>query len=92
MHRNKNWLNFRNKIIKKQNERCSRCGYIHNSKIKSGRLSVYSDLVLDHITPMALGGTDSEDNLQTLCIDCNKQKNRWDQSMIAKQKRLLKNG
>lgn len=32
------------------------------------------DLTLDHIVPWSLGGPDSEDNLQTLCVSCNSRK------------------
>jgi 5-methylcytosine-specific restriction endonuclease McrA len=31
-------------------------------------------LSLDHIWPWSLGGADTEDNLQTLCIPCNSRK------------------
>lgn len=40
-------------------------------------------LTIDHINPRALGGTDREDNLQTLCITCNSRKGDapvWDDS------------
>ena len=33
-----------------------------------------ADLTLDHIWPWSLGGTDTEDNLQTLCRSCNSRK------------------
>lgn len=33
-----------------------------------------SDLSLDHIYPHSLGGTDTFDNLQTLCRPCNSRK------------------
>lgn len=32
------------------------------------------DLTLDHIHPWSLGGTDTYDNLQTLCRPCNSRK------------------
>lgn len=31
-------------------------------------------LTIDHIWPLSAGGTDADDNLQTLCLDCNQQK------------------
>ena len=31
-------------------------------------------LTVDHIIPLALGGTDHEENLQTLCYSCNNEK------------------
>ena len=32
------------------------------------------DLTLDHVVPLALGGADSEDNIQVLCRSCNSSK------------------
>ena len=32
------------------------------------------DLTVDHIKPVALGGTDDSDNLQTMCRSCNSKK------------------
>ena len=31
-------------------------------------------LTVDHVWPVSAGGTDHEDNLQTLCLDCNQEK------------------
>jgi 5-methylcytosine-specific restriction protein A len=33
---------------------------------------------LDHIVPLFKGGTDDEDNLQGLCIECHKKKTKAD--------------
>lgn len=33
-------------------------------------------LVIDHITPVCLGGSSEEENLQPLCSECNKKKGR----------------
>lgn len=36
-----------------------------------GRKLVYDDMSLDHITPLAMGGADSVENLQCTCKACN---------------------
>lgn len=36
-----------------------------------GRKIVYNDMTLDHITPLAMGGADSVENLQCTCEACN---------------------
>ena len=32
--------------------------------------------ICDHIVPLSQGGTDDEDNLQTICRPCDKRKTR----------------
>lgn len=39
----------------------------------------YEELEVDHIVPLSRGGLNHESNLQTLCIECNRQKG--DQTM-----------
>lgn len=39
-----------------------------------GRKIIYDDMTLDHITPLALGGHDSVDNLACTCSACNQFK------------------
>ena len=34
----------------------------------------HKDLTVDHITPLAVGGTDDFSNLQTMCRPCNSRK------------------
>ena len=47
-----------------------------------------SNLVLDHIKPIALGGSEfNKDNLQILCVDCNKVKTKQDHNNIAQARR-----
>lgn len=43
-------------------------------KICGVKDSTRSILEIDHIIPVSRGGTDKIDNLQTLCIDCNREK------------------
>lgn len=40
-------------------------------------------VVVDHVVPLALGGSDTEANKQGLCESCNKVKTAQDQAAIA---------
>lgn len=51
-------------ILERDGYRCRLCG----------RTAKDTKLEVDHITPVAKGGTDSLSNLRTLCIDCNRGK------------------
>ena len=46
-----------------------------------------ADLEVDHVVPLALGGRDGDDNLETLCAAHHRQKTRSDARMIAKARR-----
>jgi hypothetical protein len=48
-------------VFERDGYRCRRCGG-------------WLDLHVDHIVPVARGGTDDLENLQTLCRDCNIKK------------------
>lgn len=48
----------RQRIFLRDNYRCVQCGSIE-------------DLTVDHIISIYRGGTDDDDNLQTLCNRCN---------------------
>jgi hypothetical protein len=52
---------LRASVFERDNFRCRRCG--------AGPQD--SRLVVDHIMPVALGGSTDENNLQTLCETCN---------------------
>lgn len=58
---------LRERIKKRDNYTCQKC---HNSIKKEPNLL----LEIDHIKPLSKGGFTSEDNLQTLCWKCNRQK------------------
>lgn len=55
---------IREMIYHKANGRCVLCG----------RKILYDDMSLDHITPLAMGGIDDVNNLQSTCISCNQFK------------------
>ena len=62
---------------------------------KGGRLYVLlvdkSSLIGDHITPIAVGGDEWDlDNIQTLCLDCNRIKTKRDSGIIARARRREK--
>ncbi len=58
--RNKTWYAA---LAKLYGERCANCG-------------APADLVLDHVIPIAKGGTSRLDNLQLLCAPCNRIKGK----------------
>jgi hypothetical protein len=70
------------------------CGYTPNKEYEyNGQKFRYSELsfegcfVVDHIKPIALGGSEwDEDNMQTLCVKCNKVKTARDARVIARQR------
>lgn len=51
----------RYEVLKRDNHTCRYCGATAND----------GPLTIDHVTPVALGGTDNPDNLVTACRDCN---------------------
>ena len=57
-------LNLRVKVLSRDNFRCAFCG-------KSPATDIGTKLHVDHIVPFSKGGTNSSDNLQTLCEQCN---------------------
>lgn len=56
---------IRHAILKRDGHKCVQCGAVPKDGAK---------LHVDHITPLALGGTDDPENLQTLCSTCNRGK------------------
>lgn len=89
MGRSWRWTKLRNQIVQKDGNRCTRCGTEFKQKRKvDGWVTWESNLIVDHKLPIALGGLEfDENNLQTLCVDCNRIKNKFDQSLIAKYRR-----
>ncbi len=60
--------------------RCANC----NRKIPSGM-----DWDIDHVIPIADGGTNEDANLQVLCFLCHSAKTKDDVTEIAKGKRAF---
>ena len=85
------WTDLRMKILQRDNYTCQKCGKRPMLKYFDTDKDSYPDdsqLIADHIIPIALGGEqwDSE-NIQTLCIECNKIKTKQDASDIAKARK-----
>ena len=71
---------IRLRLFQSANGHCQSC----QSKIHPGQ-----KWELDHIIPLALGGPDTNENLQILCKICHRFKtNQGDITQIAKAKRL----
>lgn len=60
-------LNIRWAVLKRDKYKCVKCGC-------SPSLNHKVELEVDHIRPVARGGTNEAENLQTLCKDCNQGK------------------
>jgi hypothetical protein len=57
-------LSVRIKVLSRDNFRCVFCG-------KSPATDIGTKLHIDHVVPFSKGGTNTLENLQTLCEDCN---------------------
>lgn len=64
------WQQLRARILKRDGYLCRDCR-------TEGRVTLATDV--DHITPKAKGGTDEDDNLQSLCADHHKAKTARDE-------------
>jgi len=60
-------LNVRWMVLKRDNYKCVKCG-------KAPSVNHEVELEVDHIKPIAKGGANNIENLQTLCKDCNQGK------------------
>ena len=78
------WQSLRLKVFRRDKWSCVKCGKIDIDK--EGTI-----LIGDHIIPICLGGDEWDmDNVQTLCIKCDKIKTKQDKVEIAKQRRIEK--
>ena len=65
-------------VMERDNYKCQMCGATVDDGIK---------LHIDHIIPVSKGGSDSPNNLQVLCSDCNHGK--YDKDYLKHDKRKL---
>lgn len=77
------WRRLRAELFKEADFTCRWCGWrpSHVPQDYDGRRTIYEEvngqsraLEVDHIHPVALGGTNDRGNLQVLCSDCNRRK------------------
>lgn len=59
------WQRLRERILRRDNGLCQPC-------LKARRITAANQV--DHIVPKAQGGTDAEENLQSICEACHKAK------------------
>jgi 5-methylcytosine-specific restriction protein A len=59
------WMKIRDRILTRDKGLCQEC-------TRNGRLTEATKV--DHITPLHLGGSDNDQNLQSLCNDCHDAK------------------
>jgi 5-methylcytosine-specific restriction endonuclease McrA len=92
----KTWQEHRSQIFRERHGICAGCGFPLDEYPKwdkdprepDAKLIPGRDWVLDHIVPIALGGSMWDPaNHQILCEKCNKEKTARDLSMIAAAKR-----
>lgn len=86
------WQGVRLRIIKRDNYTCVKCKNNPTIKTYEGKI-VHNDsqLCVDHIIPVALGGEMwDDDNLQTLCVECHKDKTKEDIKKIAQKRKTGK--
>ncbi len=69
-------------LLTRQNGKCLLC---HGTLRKSGKSKYH----LDHVIPLALGGSNDSGNLQLLCPPCNLKKNARHPDEVAKEMGLL---
>jgi 5-methylcytosine-specific restriction endonuclease McrA len=59
------------RICRRDKFTCQYCGYLADT------FERWRYLAIDHFVPRSLGGTDSDDNLKTACMDCNFMKSNY---------------
>ena len=79
------WQFFKLEAFERDNYSCVKCGKKPTQKTYEGKIIPdISKLIGDHIIPIAIGGKEYNlDNVQTLCIKCNKIKTKEDMKKIA---------
>jgi hypothetical protein len=77
MKRNSIGLKLRYSVFKRDNFKCVCCGS-----------EFVKDLEVDHIMPVSKGGSNSLDNLQTLCNECNSKKRNYKYQELYEKDKL----
>ncbi len=102
------WVDLRMKVLKRDKFTCVKCrkkpkekklesilkkdGSYEYNEIQTN-IPDGSELIGDHIKPIALGGGEWDmNNIQTLCIPCNKVKTKQDAKNIALRRKQIKHG
>lgn len=66
--RGRAWMRIRQRVLLRDRYRCQTC-------IREGRPSPPDPSnEIDHVKPLDHGGSDSDDNLETICHDCHVRK------------------
>lgn len=68
------WRILRRQVIQRDDGYCQQCGAAGSNQV-------------DHIVPLAEGGTDALENLQLLCDPCHRKKSAYDGVRGRKRKR-----
>jgi len=95
------WPDLRMKALTRDNFTCNHCGFkaekeydvreYNGKEYKLVSKTISSQLIGDHINPIALGGDEWDiNNVQTLCKKCDKIKTKGDQKLIAALRRKEK--
>lgn len=85
------WNVTRAMVFKRDNYVCAMCGKRFANVYEEEEYAQSEMLIGDHIVPIAVGGSEFDmDNIQTLCIDCNKIKTKDDMRLIAENRRMEK--
>ena len=77
------WIRTRKRLAIYHRDNC-RCVYC-------GKECAQEELTLDHVTPIALGGTNCHSNLVTACMSCNTSKGKKSVRSFLKYLREEKN-
>lgn len=78
------WQYWKEKAFERDKYSCVKCGEKPIKKDYDKDVPDTSRLIADHIIPIAIGGEEYElENVQTLCIKCNKIKTKEDMKTIA---------
>ncbi|HET6580711.1 MAG TPA: HNH endonuclease signature motif containing protein, partial [Methanoregula sp.] len=84
---------MRRLVRDEQGGKCARCKREVHEGRADGRPHTRHRYILDHIRPIAMGGDQwARDNLQVLCVRCNRIKTARDLGRIAQWKKYYMRG